>query len=76
MLESFKSGFSLPVTESWLKELFKTVVKAMFNKESTTQLTTVQLQKAYEAFDVAISTNTGVSVGWPSSEPPTYEGIK
>ena len=74
MLKSFKSGFSLPITSEWLKELFKVISKAMFGKISTAKLTTAEIQKVYEAYDMAISQKTGVSVVWPSNEPPAYEG--
>jgi hypothetical protein len=38
-------------TNENIKELFKTVIKAMYKKHSTTKLTTTEIQEAWQVFD-------------------------
>ena len=58
-----------PTTENVKETMFKPVMKAMFpDKTSTTELSTVEMQQVYEAFNSAISERLGVGFDWPSEE--------
>ena len=43
------------------------------DKTSTAQLSTVEIQDIYLRADAVISERTGVTVAWPSNEPPMME---
>lgn len=63
-----------PTKENVKEEMIKPVLNAMFPElESTTKLTTVQMQQLYEQMNLFTSERLGVSVEWPSSEPPIWE---
>ena len=68
LVGSFKEGFSLPVTMHMIKDIFREVGKAMYKKESTADLTTVEIQEVYRVVDQRFSEITGVSAPWPSLE--------
>ena len=76
MWQDFKGGFDLDVTAEWVKDLFKTVCKAKTGKDSTSELSTVEVNQVYEAFDKAVAEITGVREDFPSLEPPVYEGVE
>lgn len=62
-------GTDIPWGEWNVKEmLWKTVQKAMFGHESTTELSTDECSKVYDVVNRKIATTTGVSVPWPSKE--------
>lgn len=63
-----------PTKENVKEEMIRPVLNAMFPElESTTKLTTVQMQQLYEQMNLFTSERLGVSVEWPSSEPPIWE---
>jgi len=71
IMDKFRKGFSLPVTDSFMKTIFRECGFAMFKKKSTSDLTTTELTKVWQAFDMAIAEKTGVSVEFPSwTQPP------
>ena len=70
IIGSFREGFSLPATPAMIKEIFREVGKAMFKKDSTADLTTVEIQKVYEAVDQRFGEVTGCRSDWPSNEAP------
>lgn len=58
-----------PTLENVKQELWKPVMTAMYpDIESTTQLSTKQIQAVYEVFNYAMGTRLGVSLPWPSIE--------
>ena len=67
-MEHFKKDFDLPWTMSSLKEIFREIGLIMFDKDSTSKLTTVEMHKVYEVFDMRFSEITGIHVEWPSLE--------
>jgi len=68
LVGSFKQGFELPVTPAMIKDIFREVGKAMFKKDSTRKLTTVEIQKVYEVVDARFGEITGIRSEWPSRE--------
>ena len=54
--------------EAVKRELFKPVMKAMYGKESTTELTTSEVSKVYEQIAKLIGEKFGVEIEFPSKE--------
>ena len=54
--------------EAVKRELFKPVMKAMYGKESTTELTTSEVSKVYEQLAKLIGEKLGVEIEFPSKE--------
>ena len=57
----------------WTKELVKNLLwrklqTSMFNKKSTTRLTTIETQEVYKQLDKVMGESFGVHVEWPSKE--------
>lgn len=73
---SFKDGFELPVTPGMIKDIFRAVGFAMFKKKSTSDLDSKEIQKVHQVVDQRFGEVTGVTVPWPSDDPPIYEGVK
>ena len=65
-VSKFKAGFSIPVTEYFLKEVFQQVAKDMTGISRTSALSTVQMQQVYEAYNSAMANKFGISGEWPS----------
>ena len=66
----FKPGLEIPYTEVSIRELiYKPIIKAMFDAESSTQLDTAQFSESMEVLIDAVNRNTGVYVPIPSQEP-------
>jgi hypothetical protein len=63
-------------TETSVKEnLWKPIQKAMFSKKSTTELSTVEINKIHEQIMKAIGEKHGINIPWPSIE-ETKEYLK
>jgi hypothetical protein len=75
LIGTFKAGFELPVTPHMLKDIFREVGRAMYKKESTADLDTKEISKVYKIVDQRLAEVTGISVPWPTNNPPIYEGI-
>lgn len=63
--QKFKTGFSIPVTEYFLKEVFQTISENMTGERHTSKLSTVQIQEVYEAFNAGMGVKFGISLPWP-----------
>lgn len=61
--------------ESIKENMFKPLMKAMYNKDSTTELTTAQVDKVYEQIMQIIGERYGVNIPFPSQE-STEEYLK
>jgi hypothetical protein len=61
-------GYSAPVTASFLKEVFKTIMYTMYRKTSTTDLTTAEMTECFDVFAKFLSENYGVDIVWPSQD--------
>jgi len=73
VMREFKSDFNLPWTMNSLKEVFREIGLIMFDKKSTADLTTIELQEIYRVFSLRFGEISGVSVEWPSEERIQYE---
>jgi len=64
-----KPEWKLWWTPEAIKEnLFKPLMKAMYNKDSTTELTTAQVDKVYEQIMFILGERYGIEVPFPSQE--------
>lgn len=50
------------------QHLFKPLMKAMYSKNSTTELTTVEINKVFEQLQKMLGEKFGVEMIWPSLE--------
>jgi len=60
-----KEGFDIPVSESFLKDIFRQIAKDLYDTDSTAKLTTKQMQELYLVFDRGMAEKTGCAVAWP-----------
>ena len=66
----FKPDLEIPYTETSIRELiYKPIIKAMFDADSSTTLTTSQFSEAMTTMVDAVCRNTGVNVSIPTLEP-------
>jgi hypothetical protein len=66
----------IPWTLGSAKErLFRPIMIAMFQTESSTKLDTKQMGQAYEALNFVTGDKLGVSIPWPSEESLMYQKI-
>lgn len=72
-MEQFRSDFDIPWTVACLKDIFRKLGLIMFDKESTADLSTIEIKKVYEVFDLRFNEITGVSIEWPSIEQMQFE---
>ena len=67
-----KQVISLPIrlTPELVKDcIFKVIMRAMYpDKESSTELSTTEIQNVYETMNAATGEKFGVSLEWPSEE--------
>jgi len=54
-----------------IKSLFRSLGRAKYAKNSTTQLTTKEIMDCYDEINRIVS-KFGVHVDWPSSDPKNY----
>lgn len=68
--QTLKSNVDVPWTPVSVKEiLFRSVMRAMFLKDSTTELTTAEVNKVYEVMDRHLSQLGLDSIPFPSTNP-------
>lgn len=66
----FKPDLEIPYTETSIRELiYKPIIKAMFDADSSTTLTTSEFSEAMTTMVDAVCRNTGVNVPIPTLEP-------
>ena len=70
LMAQMKLNFDIPITEHFLKEIFKKIVFAMYGKDSTAKLTTKEITEVYLVMDARLRELTGCGVEWPSDSPP------
>ena len=64
-----KKAIAVTCTQENIKEnIFKPIEKALFAKESTTQLTTGEVAQVFEVMNKWLGENFAVHVPWPSEE--------
>ena len=65
LMAKFKQEFSIPVTSTFLKEVFRKIMQGMFDKSSTTKLTTTEMIAVYDVFNAGLAEKCGISRPWP-----------
>lgn len=75
LVGKFKEGFELPVTMEMIKAIFREVGNAMYQKESTAELSTIEIQEVYQVVDQRLGEITGIRAEWPSIESYRDEGL-
>jgi hypothetical protein len=68
MLLDKLQGYSVPITKDFLKDVWKAVQKRMYQKESTTELSTSQVSEVYETVNRFTAQEFGVHTAFPSNE--------
>ena len=68
LVGKFRDGFELPVEMHMIKAIFREVGKAMYQKDSTAKLETVEMQKVYQVVDQRLGEVTGCRAEWPSMD--------
>lgn len=66
MRKTIRKDVDISWTEYNIKEyLFRPMMKAMYGKKSTTELSTAEISKVYELVYKTIAERCGVSIPWP-----------
>jgi hypothetical protein len=74
MVAVLKPGVSIPWTEEMVKMfMWATIQKAMQLGESTTDLSTTDIQAVYQVLDRHTAEKFGVHIEWPSDERMMFE---
>ena len=69
MRSTLKPGVDIPWAPELVKQyLWKGIQEAMLGKESTTELTSAEIDKVYETLNRHLAETTGVHVAFPSKE--------
>ena len=69
-----KPSIAIPWTPHSIKEqLFRPVMKAQLGKESTTELTTTEIDKVYDTINRHLGDTFGLTVAFPSVEEILYQ---
>lgn len=61
-------GYSVPVDEAFMKEVWRAIQFTQTGKKSTTQLNTDELDRVYETFNRFLSEEYNVYVPFPSMD--------
>ncbi len=65
----FRKVIKVPVTftgDNVKENMFKVIMNAMYcDKDSTTELSTVEIQNVYETMNAATAEKFGISIPWP-----------
>lgn len=62
----------IEMTPVAMKEIWRQIQIAMVGKESTRDLTTKELQEVWEVVNREVLLKRGISIPFPSSQPPIY----
>jgi len=74
MRKVLKPTIAIPWSEASIKSfLWKPIQEAMFNKKSTTELTTAEVNKVFEVLDRHLLEKFDVNVAFPSQEELNYK---
>lgn len=61
-------GYSCPIDSAFLKEVWRMIQFTQTGKISTTELTTSEVNKVYDTFNLFLGENYGIHLSWPSYE--------
>lgn len=64
-------GYSCPIDASFMKEVWRAIQFTQTGKQSTTELTSVEVDKVYDTFNRFLGENYGTHLSWPSMESMT-----
>lgn len=59
-------GYTCPVDDKFLKEVWRMIQYTQTGKQSTTELDTTEIQRVYETFNRFLAENYGIHLPWPS----------
>lgn len=59
------AGWNVPWDAEKVKDAFRLIAKSQTGKESTSKLSTVEMQQSYEIFNRSMAELAGVSMPWP-----------
>jgi hypothetical protein len=76
LIGSFKEGFELPVTPVMIKDIFREVGNALYHKDSTARLTTIEIQKVYQVVDQRFGEITSCRCEWPSFDSQSAQRVE
>jgi len=65
LMDTFKQEFSIPVTDTFLKQVFRKIMAGMYGYESTIELSTTEMVKVYDVFNLGLGEKCGISRPWP-----------
>lgn len=69
MRKTLKPGVEIPWSGNTVKDyLFRPIMKAQTGKDSTTELTTKEIDAVYDTLNRHLDEKFGVTVGFPSNE--------
>ena len=69
MRKTLKPGVEIPWSGNTVKDyLFRPIMKAQTGKDSTTELTTKEIDAVYDTLNRLLGEKFGVTVGFPSNE--------
>lgn len=70
----FRPDFEIPWTMNSVKDIVRRVGDAMYERASTKDLTTIEMQQVYLVVDQRFAElSGGISIPYPSNEPPLIE---
>jgi hypothetical protein len=63
-----KRPAELPITETMLKDCYKQIAMRMYEKDSTTKLSTIEMQAVNSVFERVIAERLNISIPFPSNQ--------
>lgn len=75
MQQILAQSVELEPTPMLIKELWRSIQVAMFQKMSTTELSTKEVQEVYEVFNRFLGEKFHIHVPWPSVEEQTMKSL-
>jgi len=71
LFSALKDGFEIPPSMTTVKEIVNKVSVERYGR-TTSKLSTVEIQELYEICNSAFAQSVGISLNWPSDDPPPY----
>lgn len=76
VIDLIKNGFELPITQEWVKIIFRKTGFDSYGKKSTSKLTTVEMIDTYKAVDAGFGQLVGIRADWPVKDWGAKQGDK
>ena len=61
-------SFSVPIDDAFVKEIWRAIMFTQTGKQSTTEMTTSEIDKVYDTFNLFLGENYGIHIPFPSME--------